>query len=174
MENNLQTSGRVYAKFCHHGIPAFLLQKNKMRMPKINSLMSTQDVEFKDYYERLHQCIVFELADEDWDWFKLIINNYVVNGHLKRVVSHQASILELPHGPQSNFMTVCFLKSIKLQMLYAHYFRAIYCNRVQSLDYMIRMEVEQGKDRPYKNTNLHREVLSMWLPPNSSPRTSTG
>jgi hypothetical protein len=83
--------------------------------------MSKQDVEFIDYYERLHQCIVFELTDENWDWFKLILNNYIVNGHLKRVVSHQASNLELLHYPKSNFMTVHFLKSIKLQMLYAHY-----------------------------------------------------
>jgi hypothetical protein len=88
-----------------------------------------------------------------------------VNGHLKHVVSHQASILELPHGPQSNFMMVCFLKSIKLQMLYAHYFRTINCSGVQSLDYMIRVEVEQGKDMPYKNTNLQQEALSMRLPP---------
>ncbi len=131
----------------------------------MNSLMSKQDVEFINYYEKLRQCIVFELADEDWDWFKLIINNYVVNRHLKQVVSHQASILELPHSLQSNFMTVCFLKSIKLQMLYAHYFRTIDCNEVQSLDYMICVEVKQGVVRPYKNTNLHREVLSMWLPP---------
>jgi hypothetical protein len=162
---NLQTSGRVDAKFCQHGVPAFLLQKNKMWMPRMNSLMSKQDIEFIDYSERLRQCIVFELADEDWDWFKLIMNDYVVNGHLKRVVSRQASILELPHGQQSNFMMVRFLKSIKLQMSYAHYFRIIDCNGVQSLDYMIRVEVEQGEVRPYKNTNLCREVLSMQLPP---------
>jgi hypothetical protein len=151
---NLQTSGRVDAKFHHHKVPAFLLWKNKMGMPKMNSLMSKQDVKFIDYYERLRQCIVFKLADEDWDWFELIMNDYVVNGHLKHVVSYQASILELPHGPQRGFMTVCFLKSIKLQMSYAHYFRTIDCNRVQSLDYMICVEVEQGKNRPYKNTNL--------------------
>jgi hypothetical protein len=36
---------------------------------------------------------------------------------------------------------------------------------VQSLDYMICVEVEQGKDRPYKNTNHRWEVLSMWPPP---------
>ncbi len=108
-----------------------------MQMPNMNSLMSKQDVEFIDYYERLHQCIVFELADEDWDWFKLIINNYVVNTHLKWIVSCQASILKLPHGLQSNFMMFRFLKSIKLQMLYAHFFRTIGCNGVQSLDYMI-------------------------------------
>ncbi len=131
----------------------------------MNSLMSKQDVEFIDYYERLCQCIVFELADEDWDWFELIINNYVVNGHLKRVVSCQASILELPHGLQSNFMMAHFLKSIKLQISYAHYFRTIDCNRVQSLDYMICVEVEQGEVRPCKNTNLHQEVLSIQLPP---------
>jgi hypothetical protein len=162
---NLQTSGQVDTKFCHHGVPAFLLWKNKMRMPKMNSLMSKQDVEFIDYYERLHQCIVFKLADEDWDWIEMIINDYVVNGHLKRVVSCQVSILELPHGPQSTFMMVCFRKSIKLQMLYAHYFMTIDCNGVQSLDYMIHVEVEQGKGKPYKNTNLQWEVLSMRLPP---------
>jgi hypothetical protein len=120
----------------------------------MNSLMSKQDVEFIGYYERLQQFTVFELADEVWDWFKLIINNYVVNGHLKHVVSHQASILKLPHGLQSNFMKVSFLKSIKLQMLYAHYFRTIDCNGIQSLDYMICVEVKQRKDWPNKNTNL--------------------
>ncbi len=62
-----------------------------------------------------------------------------MNGHLKLVVSSQASILKLPHGPQSNFMMVRFLKSIKLQTLYAQYFRPIDCNGVQSLDYMIRV-----------------------------------
>jgi hypothetical protein len=61
-------------------------------------------------------------------------------------------------------MMVRFLKSIKLQMLYAHYFMTIDCNWVQSLDYMIRVEVKQGVVR-YKNTNLCQEVLSMQLPP---------
>jgi hypothetical protein len=72
----------------------------------------------------------------------LIINDYVVNGHLKCVVSCQASILELPHGLQIDFTMVHFLKSMKLQMSYAHYFRTINCNGVQSLDYMICVEVE--------------------------------
>ncbi len=120
----------------------------------MNALMSKQDVEFIDYYERLHQCIVFELVDNNWDWFQLIINDYILNGHLKHVISHQASILKLPHSPQRNSMTVLFLKSIKIQMSYAHYLRKIDCNEVQSLDYMVWVEVEPGKDRPYKNTNL--------------------
>ncbi len=97
-----------------------------------------------------------------------------MNGHLKRVVSCQASILELPHGPQSNFMMVHFLKSIKLQMLYAHYFMTIDCNGVQSLDYMICLEVKQGVVRPYKNTNLCWEVLSMQLPPTQAGRQVLG
>ncbi len=77
-----------------------------MQMPKMNSITSKQDVEFIDYYERLRQCVVFKLADEDWDWFKLIMNDYVMNGHLKRVVSCQVPNLELPHGPQSDLVTV--------------------------------------------------------------------
>ncbi len=63
--DNLKTSGQVDTKFCHHEVPVFLLRKNKMRMPKMNSLMSKQDVDFIDYYERLRQCILFELAYED-------------------------------------------------------------------------------------------------------------
>ncbi len=90
-----------------------------------------------------------------------------MNRHLKHVVSSQASILELPHGPQSNVMMVCFLIQIKLQMSYAHYFWKINCNRVQSLDYMICVEVEQRKDRPYKNTINAAS-------PNSSWRTGIG
>ncbi len=69
-----------------------------MQMLKMNSLMSKQDAEFIDYFERIHQCSVLKLADEDWDWLKLIINDYVVNKHLKHVFSHQVSIFELPHG----------------------------------------------------------------------------
>jgi hypothetical protein len=59
-------------------------------------------------------------------------------------------------------------------MLYAHYFRIIDCNGVQSLAYMIHVEVEQGKDRPYKNTNLGWEVLSMQLPPTQAGRQVLG
>jgi hypothetical protein len=62
-------------------------------------------------------------------------------------------------------MTVGFLKSIKLQMSYVQYFGTIDCNGVQSLDYMVQVEVEPGKDQPYKNTNLLWEVLLMQLPP---------
>jgi hypothetical protein len=47
---NLQTSSRVDARICHHGVPAFLLWKNKMQMPKMNSLMSKQDAELIDYW----------------------------------------------------------------------------------------------------------------------------
>ncbi len=50
-------------------------------------------------------------------------------------------------------------------MLYAHYFRTIDCNGVQSLDYMICVVAEQGVIRSYKNTNLRWEVQSMRLPP---------
>ncbi len=52
---NLQMSGQVGTKFCHHRVPAFLLRRNKMRLPKMNSNMSKQGVEFIDYYERLRQ-----------------------------------------------------------------------------------------------------------------------
>ncbi len=41
---NIQMSNQVDTKFHHHGVPAFLLQKNKMWVPKMNSLMSKQDV----------------------------------------------------------------------------------------------------------------------------------
>jgi hypothetical protein len=70
---------------------------------------------------------------------------------MKRVVSRQASTLELPIGGdlQSNFTTTRFLKAIKLQMSYAHHLRTIDCSGVQSLDYGVRVEVEPGIKIPY-------------------------
>jgi hypothetical protein len=117
---------------------------------------------------------VFKFADEDWDWFKLIMNDYVVNGHLKKgVVRHQASIFELPHGPQSNSMTVGFLKLIKLQMLYVHYLRIIDCNGVQSLDYMVRVEVEQEKLGHIRTPTSNRRCYHV-APPNSRQSSGIG
>jgi hypothetical protein len=72
---NLQTSSWVDTKFFHHRVPTFLLRKNKMRMHKMNSLMSKQDAEFFNYCERLRQCFVFELADD------LILNGWQKGAH---------------------------------------------------------------------------------------------
>jgi hypothetical protein len=38
-----------------------------MRMSKMNHLLSKQDLEFIDYYQKLRQCLVFELADDNWE-----------------------------------------------------------------------------------------------------------
>jgi hypothetical protein len=54
-----------------------------MQMPKMSTLMNKQGKEFIDNYERLCQCIVFELADDNWEWFWLITNDYMLNGPLK-------------------------------------------------------------------------------------------
>ncbi len=50
-------------------------------MPKMNTIMSEQDMGFIDYYERLCQYIEFELTNDDWEWFWLIINDYLLNGN---------------------------------------------------------------------------------------------
>ncbi len=110
----LQKSWWVESKYCWLGVPAFLLCKNKMQMPKMSTLMNKQGKEFIDNYERLCQCIVFELADDNWEWFWLITNDYMLNGPLKWVISWQESILELSYGQQKNYMTVRFLKFFKL------------------------------------------------------------
>jgi hypothetical protein len=50
-------------------------------------------------------------------------------------------------------------------MFYVNYFRTNDCKGFQSLDYMVCVDMVAGKVRPYKNTNLQLEVLSMQLPP---------
>ena len=56
----LQKSARVERRFQGLGVPAFLLRKKNMQMPKMNTLLRKQDVKFIDYYERLCQYMVFE------------------------------------------------------------------------------------------------------------------
>ena len=161
----LQKSGSLDLKHRHKPVPPFSLRKNKMKMPKMNHLLSKTDVEFIDYYQKLRQCLVFELADDDWEWFQLLMADFVAGGNMKRVVSRQASTLILPLGTDSSdHTTTRFLKAIKLQMSYAHHFRTLDCAGVQSLDYAVRVEVEPGVTTPFKNTNLRRELLSLRLP----------
>ena len=60
----IQKSGCLDIKHRNKPAPPFSLQKNKMKMPKMNHLLSKTDVEFIDYYQKLRQCLVFELADD--------------------------------------------------------------------------------------------------------------
>jgi hypothetical protein len=162
----LQKSGCLDLKHRNKPAPPFSLRKNKMKMPKMNHLLSKTDVDFIDYYQKLRQCLVFELADDDWEWFQLLMADFVAGGNMKRVVSRQASTLVLPLGTDSSdHTTTRFLKAIKLQMSYAHHFRTLDCSGVQSLDYAVRVEVEPGVTTPFKNTNLRRELLALRLPP---------
>jgi hypothetical protein len=91
----LQKSGCLDLKHRNKPAPPFSLRKNNMKMPKMNHLLSKTDVDFIDYYQKLRQCLVFELADDDWEWFQLLMADFVAGGNMKRVVSRQASTLVL-------------------------------------------------------------------------------
>ena len=120
----IHKSGCLDVKHRNKTVPPFSLRKNKMKMPKMNHLLSKTDVEFIDYYQKLRQCLVFELADDDLEWFQLLMADFVAGGNMKRVVSRQASTLVLPLGADSSdSATTRFLKAIKLQMSNAHHFR---------------------------------------------------
>ncbi len=94
----------------------FLIRKTNLKLPKLD-VISKQDTDhFINYFERLCQCNVIEVADADWPRMKLLMENFALAGKLKRTVSRQASILELTHGMQSNFSTIkdsqlCFVCS---------------------------------------------------------------
>ena len=120
----IHKSGCLDVKHWNKPVPPFSLRKNKIKMPKMNHLLSKTNVEFIDYYQKLRQCLVFELADDDWEWFQLLMADFVAGGNMKRVVSCQASTLVLPLGTNSSdSATTRFLKAIKLQMSNAHHFR---------------------------------------------------
>ncbi len=83
------------------------------------------------------------------------MENFALAGKWKRVVSHQASILELTHSPQSGFANTIFLKGLKMQMLYTHFCRTSNFASITSLDYPIQVKVHPGDSTPFKKTNLH-------------------
>jgi hypothetical protein len=106
----IHKSGCLDIKHWNKPVPPFSLRKNKMKMPKMNNLLSKTDVVFIDYYQKLQQCLVFELADNDWEWFQLLVADFVAGGNMKRVFSRQASTLVLPMGgDSSNHTTTRFL-----------------------------------------------------------------
>ncbi len=64
----------------------------------MDTLISKEDVEFINYFACLPQCNALEVADLDCIWMKMLMENFASGGHLKLVISKQASILELLHG----------------------------------------------------------------------------
>jgi hypothetical protein len=93
------------------------------------------------------------------------MESFATGGHLKWVISKQASILELPQGLVGSMTNTRFLKSIKKQMSYNHNFKTMEITGVQALMLAVKVEVEPGFERPYKQSHPCQELLSLRLPP---------
>jgi hypothetical protein len=156
--------GSLSAEFASREVPPFMIRKTKVRVPKLDKL-GVEDADFINYFERLHNCNVIKVADADWDWMRTLMLHFTAAGKMKRTISRQASVLELHHGPQSSLTEVRFLKSLRLQMSYNHFYRTSDLGGVACLDYSVRVEVEPGHSVPFKKTTLQRELMCMKLPP---------
>ncbi len=162
--DSMQSDGLLRGEFANRGPPPFLIRKTKLRVPKLDKI-STNDAEFINYFERLCYCNVMEVADADWEWMKMLLDHFTLAGKMKQTISRQATVLELPHGPQSSSTEIRFLKSLKMQILYNHYFCMSDLTKVVSLDYPIRVEVDPRYETPFKKTTLCRELMCMRHPP---------
>ena len=114
--SSMKKDGLLRGEFSNRDLPPFLIRKTKIRLPKLDGV-SKQDAEFINYFERLRNCNVIEVANADWPWMKRLMEDFTQAGKLKRSVSRQASILELTHGAQTGFVNTKFLKGIRMQML---------------------------------------------------------
>ncbi len=156
--------GSLSAEFASQEVPPFMIRKTKVRVSKLDKL-GAEDAVFINYFERLCNCNVNEIADADWDWMQTLMLHFTAAGKMKRSISRQALVLELHHGLQSSLTEVWFLKSLRLQMSYNHFYRTSDLVGVACLDYLVRVEVEPGHSVPIKKTTLRRELMCMKLPP---------
>jgi hypothetical protein len=160
---SMKKEGLLHGEYGNQDLPPFLIRKTKFKLPKLDAV-SKQDAEF---IKQLWNCNINEVADANWPWMKHLTENFALAGKLKRVVSRQASILELTHSPQSGFANTRFLKGLKMQMLYNHFYRTSNFAAVTSMDYPIRVGVHPGCSTPFKKMNLHQELMCMRHPPDS-------
>jgi hypothetical protein len=156
--------GSLSAEFASREVPPFSIWKTKVRVPKLDKL-GAEDAEFINYFERLRNCNVVEVADADWDWMRMLMLHFTSAGKMKCTISQQESVLELHYGPQSSSTEVRFLKSLRLQMWYNHFYRTSDLGGVACLDYSVRVEVEPSHHVPFKKMTLWRELMCMKLPP---------
>ncbi len=129
--------------------------------------LSKQDAEFINYFKRLCNCNIVKVADTDWPWMKQLMEDFALAGKMKRAVSRQASILELTHSPQSGFANTRFLKGLKMQMSYNHFYRTSDFAGVTNLDYPVKVEVILGHRAPFKKTTLCHELMCMHHAPST-------
>jgi hypothetical protein len=116
----------------------------KLKLSQMDTLISKEDVESINYFACLCQCNILEVVNTDWAWMRTLMENFTSNGHLKRIISKQASILELPQGNIGAMTTTRFLKSITKQMSYNHNFKTMEIMGIQALTFTIQVEVDPG------------------------------
>jgi hypothetical protein len=140
----LQDAGYLDGGHQEMELPPFMICWAKLKLPQMDTLISKEDIEFINYFSHLHQCNVLEVANTDWAWMRMLMENFASGGHLKRVISKQASILELPQGNVGAMTNTWILKSIKKQMSYNHNFKTKEIMRIQALTIAVRVEVDPG------------------------------
>jgi hypothetical protein len=129
-------------------LPPFMICWAKLKLPQMDTLISKEDVELINYFACLRQCNVLEVADLDWAWMRTLMENLASGGHLKWVISKQASILELPQENVGAMTNTWFLKSIKKQMSYNHNFKTMEVTGIQALIFMVQVEVDTKFKQP--------------------------
>ncbi len=94
----LQDGGYLAAEDQEKELPLLMIRRAKLKLSQMDTLICKEDVEFINYFARLQQCNVLEVADTDWIWMRTLMESFATGGHLKWVIIKQASILELPQG----------------------------------------------------------------------------
>ena len=74
--DSMKKDSQLYGKFSNQELPPFLVRKTKVFLPKLDGV-SKEDSEFTNYFERLCNCNVIEVADADWLWMKQVMEDYM-------------------------------------------------------------------------------------------------
>ena len=75
--------GYLEGEYKDKKLPLFMVRRAKLKLPQMEILVSREDAEFINYFACLRQCNVLEVADVNWIYFWLLMENFTSGGHLK-------------------------------------------------------------------------------------------
>jgi hypothetical protein len=159
-EKKMILKGKQPAEYSDVPLPEFKVMIKGMKEPKLSA--AYQDLGISAYEASLKRLVVVECATADLVRMEPVWKDWQETNGMRRALGRKATIINTLIGNVSEGKKLEYIRSCRAHMGYNHHITSIEIDDIITLEYPVYVEMaESTMKRPYKVTNLRKEILAM-------------
>jgi hypothetical protein len=164
MQGNVK-HGYNAQEFSREELPSFVIIKRALRLPEGKDILTAEEMVAIDYSTFLRTLHCIEVSHNDEYRMKNLILDFKFRGKLNCLTT-DADIMDTiqGNGKMDRSSRDEWYRVLKAAMNWNHSYRVVVYRGVDSLHFLARVEVTDGRTGFFKKTSLKREILDIRRP----------